>query len=321
MSGTYIPPIYWLLFDRYAELKFIISETETLVLDKNNIDFDAQVSLDDSNNSNKATINIYNLPVEQKDKLVKDTVVTITAGYNDGPDSIKDQGIVFTGIIEKIKDTKENVTVKTEIQCSEANDTFQEIEFEITASKNTAVSTIIEKILNKINNTSKITKISKGVIKLGKDIKYERAKTFKNNLKNILGRLAIDSHSRFYISKQILYFYPESEAIKDTIYCENSKIISISDTDMGYSIKMFFDHRMEEGNAIILDIEKTRFFDEISANMDSYKITSVEHNINPIDGEHTTTIEIECASRAKIKEEKEKQKDSKNGNNILKLKI
>ena len=324
MGNTYIPPLSWLLFDRYAELKFVISETETLILKKSDIDFDAQVSLDDSNNSNKATINIYNLPVEQKDKLVKDTVVTIIAGYNDGPDSVKDQGIVFTGIIEKIKDTKEDVTVKTEIQCSEANDTYQDIEFEITASKGTAISTIIEKILNKINNTSKITKLSKGVIKLGNDIKYERAKTFKSNLKNILGRLAIDSRSRFYISKQILYFYPESEAIKDTIYCENSKIISISDTDMGYSIKMFFDHRMEEGNAIILDIKKTRFFDEISQNVDSYKITSVEHSINPINGDHTTTIEIESASRAKIKEEKEKQqeKDRKNGKDkTLKLKI
>lgn len=324
MNTSFSPTHQWLLFDRYAELKFQLSTGESISLKKDDIDFDAQVTLDDTNNSNKASINIYNLPVEQKDKLIKDSIVTIIAGYNDGPNSTKDYGIVFTGIIEKIKDKKQDVTIKTEIHCSEANDTYQEIEFEVNASKNTAASTIIEKILNKLSSTEDITKISKGEINLGKDIVYNRGKTFKNNLKNILGRLAIDTHSRFYITKQILYFYPESEAIKDTIHCEESKIISISDTDLGYSIEMFFDHRMEEGNALIINVGKTRFNDKISEGTDSYKITSVEHSINPTNNDHTTTIEIECATRVKVKEEKEKkkEKDSKNNKDqTLKIKI
>ena len=325
MEFSNILPVYWNLFDRYAELEFKLEGGKILKLSNTDIDFDAQVSLDDTNNSNKATINIYNLPIGLKDKLKKDTVLQITAGYNDGTDRVKDQGIVFLGVIEKIKDTKDDVTINTEIQCSEANDIYQEIEFDITVSKGIKASTIIDTIIKKINESKtldKDKKISKGIIKLGVDLVYERGKTFKNNLKNILGRLAIDTHSCFYITKKVLYFCPESNSIKDTIFCDNSKIISISDTDMGYSIEMFFDHRMEEGLGLIIEVEKTRFNDELSRKQDNYKITSVEHSINTRDGDHTTTIEIECKTRVEAKEMKEKkEKEDEGKDKTIKFKI
>ena len=74
------------LFNRYAKLEFIFQNDQNenignLTLTKDDIDFEATISLNRSNNSNKANITIFNLKEDIKSKLIKNTLIRIEAGY------------------------------------------------------------------------------------------------------------------------------------------------------------------------------------------------------------------------------------------------
>ena len=58
------------LFDKYAELIFQIPGNEPLILNYKDIDFDAVIVLNSTLYSNKATVNIYNLPIKIEEKYL-----------------------------------------------------------------------------------------------------------------------------------------------------------------------------------------------------------------------------------------------------------
>ena len=288
------------MFGRIAKLRFETEKTETkeasiFQLTNKDIDFDCSIDLDNTNNSNKATINIYNLPQTEKILLVKNTKVTIEAGYEDEGA----RGIVFYGIIEKFKDSRDNDGIRTEIQCTIANDEMKENKIQLSFGKGAKASTIISSIISK-------TRLQKGEIKLGKDIAYERGKTFNNHIKNIFSRLATDTQSRFYISNSIVFFYPVGEAKKDEIQCIVEMVNDVSETDEGFTIKTFFDHRVEEGTFYNIDYKDESLRQEIKG---KFEVIKVRHAINTRNGSHDTEIEI----KTKIKEEEKKVKVKVNG--------
>ena len=288
------------MFGRIAKLRFETEKTETkeasiFQLTNKDIDFDCSIDLDNTNNSNKATINIYNLPQTEKILLVKNTKVTIEAGYEDEGA----HGIVFYGIIEKFKDSRDNDGIRTEIQCTIANDEMKENKIQLSFGKGAKASTIISSIISK-------TRLQKGEIKLGKDIAYERGKTFNNHIKNIFSRLATDTQSRFYISNSIVFFYPVGEAKKDEIQCIIGMVNDVSETDEGFTIKTFFDHRVEEGTFYNIDYKDESLRQEIKG---KFEVIKVRHAINTRNGSHDTEIEI----KTKIKEEEKKVKVKVNG--------
>ena len=288
------------MFGRIAKLRFETEKAETkeasiFQLTNKDIDFDCSIDLDNTNNSNKATINIYNLPQTEKILLVKNTKVTIEAGYEDEGA----RGIVFYGIIEKFKDSRDNDGIRTEIQCTIANDEMKENKIQLSFGKGAKASTIISSIISK-------TRLQKGEIKLGKDIAYERGKTFNNHIKNIFSRLATDTQSRFYISNSIVFFYPVGEAKKDEIQCIVEMVNDVSETDEGFTIKTFFDHRVEEGTFYNIDYKDESLRQEIKG---KFEVIKVRHAINTRNGSHDTEIEI----KTKIKEEEKKVKVKVNG--------
>ena len=155
-----------IFFGRVASLRFETQkveakegvqavEPEIIYLTCDDIDFECNVDLDNTNNSNKATINIYNLPANIKNLLIKNTKVTITAGYEDDNCS----GTIFYGVIEKYKDSRNGNSLRTEIVCTTANDEMKENKIKLSFGKGVKASTVINTVISK-------TQLKKGEIKL-----------------------------------------------------------------------------------------------------------------------------------------------------------
>ena len=294
-----------LFFGRVASLKFETPkveakegiqaiEAEIIYLTFDDIDFECSIDLDNTNNSNKATINIYNLPANVKNLLVKNTKVTIAAGYEDEDCS----GTIFFGIIEKYRDSRNGNSLRTEIICTTANDEMKENKIKLSFGKGVKASTIINTVISK-------TELKKGEIKLGDDKAYERGRTFNNHLKNIFSRMARDTKSRFYISNRVVYFYPVGEIKKEEIECLVQNITSVEETDEGWKIKTKLDHRIEEGVWLIIDFQDKNLRQDIKG---KFEVTKVRHSISE-KGNHETEMEI----LTKIKEEEKVQEIKING--------
>ena len=294
-----------IFFGRVASLRFETQkveakegvqavEPEIIHLTFQDIDFDCNVDLDNTNNSNKATINIYNLPANIKNLLIKNTKVTITAGYEDENCS----GTIFFGVIEKYKDSRDGNSLRTEIVCTTANDEMKENKIKLSFGKGVKASTVINTVISK-------TGLKKGEIKLGNDKEYERGRTFNNHVKNIFTGMARDTKSRFYISNRVVYFYPVGEIKKEEIECLVPNIISTEEMDEGWKIKTKLDHRIEEGVWLIIDYNDEASRQNIKG---KFEVTKVRHSISKT-GSHETEMEI----LTKLKEEEKAQEIKING--------
>lgn len=347
-----------ILFNRYAKLEFNIKKKDktneensnnkkNIILTSLDIDFDASVTLDMSYNSNKANINIYNLPKSFEDEIERGSTVQITAGYDNGEEP--EYGLLFTGVVERLETSKQNATIKTEIQCSDINDIYKDLLFQVTLKGNSKdkskvnISTIIEKIITNAKiSDSKLT-LTKP-LKLGRDYAYERSKSFNGNLKNILIRLAKDSDSTFSIKQNNVEFLPYDSIDFPEIFCSPTRILNITKSDLGYTITTLFDHRMEASAKLIIKVAGNRFTDSLnsaskdgSANskknesifhdsldseVDTYIITKVDHSINPKNSAHISTIEVE--SQNKVKKQRlnnEKEEKNREEKKTIKLEI
>ena len=347
-----------ILFNRYAKLEFNIKKKDetneensnnkkNIILTRLDIDFDASVTLDMSYNSNKANINLYNLPKSFEDEIERGSTVQITAGYDNGANP--EYGLLFTGIVERLETSKQGTTIMTEIQCSDVNDIYKDLLFQVSLgdSKNKSkvqISTIIKKIVEKAKiGDTKLTLTEP--VKLGNDYAYERSKSFNGNLKNILIRLAKDSDSTFSIKQNNIEFLPYDSIDFPEIFCSPTRILDISKSDLGYTITTLFDHRMEASAKLIIKVAGNRFTDSLNStskndsnstkpensfhdsldsNVDTYVITQVDHSINPKNGGHITTIEVESQNKVKkqrINDEKEENDEKEKKDKTIKVTV
>ena len=312
----------WKLFNRFALLEFDIkNEQKILSLTSEDIDFNARVSLNRFSNNNTANITLYNLPKNIRNKLIKNIEVRINAGYltleseniKDNIDNnINDFGITFLGVIENVKDSCDNTTIKTEIQCSEVNYDYKENKITGTYYKDTPAIEILKDIQKKSSLFFDFDKINLGI----PDFKYERGKILGNNLNNIFYRIAADTNSYFYLHNNSVIFTPREEPALYTITGNPYKIIDFNKTKDGYNISMFFDHRMKVG--CLFDI-KHNSNDKIE--IFSHFISKVEHEINTKNGAQITKIEVVDIQFAKEKlKEDDKTKASQNNKPLNKQK-
>lgn len=295
-----------ILFGRVSSLRFETPpseasgdtpavESQIISLTNEQATFECNIQLDNTNNSNKATISIYNLPANIKNLVRKNTKVTITAGYEVENCS----GTVFFGVIEKYKDSRNNEDIKTEITCTTANDEMKENKIKLSFPKNSKASSIIRTVI-------KNTNLKNGEIKLGKDKAYERGKTLNGNVKKIFSTMARDTQSRFYISNRVVYFYPVGEIKKEEIQLITGSVLTVEETDEGWKINTTLDHRVEEGVWVIIDYQNERLRQDIKG---KFEVVKVNHRINAKQGDHKTEMEI----LSKIKEEEKVQEIKING--------
>ncbi len=303
-----------ILFQRYAKITFTDTSGTNepfLVLETGNIDFNATVNYDLSENSNKAKIDIYNLPVKYE-TLLKNSNVSISAGYK-LKNSSQEFGHVFTGIVEKFGSKKNGNTIQTEIFCSEINKIYKDLLFQISIKSNKnsknktgiKASTIINKIIKRTQNLEPSLTLKTPLI-LYHDIEYERSKSFNGNLKNIFSRIAQDTKSIYIFNgNSQVEFIPYNHNSLEEIYFDYNRVLEILTTDRGFSITMIFDHRMKVGKRLKGNKIENRFT-RIFPDSTPHIITKIDHSINTSTGAHTTTIDIDSLYTVLEKEQNEK---------------
>lgn len=313
-----------ILFQRYARITFTDSSKSDnsppfLILETGNIDFNATVSYDLSKNSNKAKIDVYNLPVKYE-ALLKNSNVSIHAGYK-LKNSSQEFGHVFTGVVEKFGSNKNGNTIQTEIFCSEINKIYKDLLFQVSikSSKNSKnksgvkASTIINKIIEKTQKLEPGLTL-KTPLTLYHDIEYERSKSFNGNLKNIFSRIAQDSKSIFIFNgNSQVEFIPYNHNSLEEIYFDYNRVLEILTTDRGFSITMIFDHRMKVGKKLKGNKVENRFI-KIFPDSTPHIITKVDHSINTSTGTHTTTLDIDSLYTVLEKERNEKLEERRKKN-------
>lgn len=331
-----------LLFNRYAKLKFSsknsFSESTTqsqeekfLILENSIIDFNAKINSDLSANSNKAKINIYNLPKRLQDVISNEKkYIQITSGYKLGPNNEKEYGICFYGKVEKIETKKNGTTLVTEIHCSEVNEFYKDKLFQVSVKGATDPKKIVTEIFKAIREKEKKEGIKEEdmfsiiePLEFGKqDFNFFRGKTYNGDLKNILTRLAKDTYSIFYFEGRKVKFIPYDvlngrvlESIEKLPY-DLSRIISIAENDEGYTIEMLFDHRISVGKALIIkgsnnNSENYKKFENIDYNNTPHIISGVEHSVETQSGSHTTIVDITVFKKLDNTAKKEIQDEEK----------
>lgn len=296
-----------LAFNRFAKVEFIYNNNK-IIFTNEDIDFSAKVTLDMTNNSNKADINIYNLPLKIENLLNSAipyiVTVRIFSGYNIKAKT--EYGLVFTGILENIDTKKNDSTINSHFYCSEINPVYKDKLFQISVKNSTKASTIIEKIMEKTNTLEPKLSLIKP-LELKDDCIYERSKTFNGDLKNILTRLAKDTKSIFILDNQTIQFIEYKSEKMPKINCDPAKILNITNSDIGYTITMLFDHRMKIAHNLLIKIDGTRFIKNIDSSNDPHIISKIEHFINPKKDSHITKVYTEVYSKIIAKDEKLKQ--------------
>jgi hypothetical protein len=336
-----------LLFNRYAKLKFnsknsfsdntLQSKEEYLTLENSTIDFNAKITSNLSENSNKAKINVYNLPKKLQDVISNEKkYVQITSGYKLGSKNEKEYGVCFNGKVEKIETKKNGTSFITEIHCSEANEFYKDKLFKVSVKGKTDPKQIVTKIFEAIRKREKKDGIKEEnmfsiiePIEFGKqDFNFLRGKTYNGDLKNILTRLAKDTYSIFYFEGKKVKFIPYDvlngkvlESIEKLPY-DLSRIISVAENDEGYTIEMLFDHRISVGKALIVtasnnNSENYKKFKSIDYNSTPHIISSVEHSVETQRGSHKTIVDItvfkklDNIAKKEIQDEKKKKAQEK----------
>ena len=338
-----------LLFNRYAKLEFSSnnsfsentsqSENEkSLILENSVIDFNTKITSDLSVNSNKAKVNIYNLPKRLQDVIYEEKkYIQIISGYKLGPKNEKEYGICFNGKVEKIETKKNRTSLVTEIHCSEVNEFYKDKLFQVSIKGATDPKKIVTKIFEAIREREKKEGIKEEnmfsviePLEFGKqDFSFFRGKTYNGDLKNILTRLAKDTYSIFYFEGKKVKFIPYDvlngqvlESIEKLPY-DLSRIVSVAENDEGYTIEMLFDHRIAVGKALTITnsnshTENYKKFESIDYNNTPHIISNVEHSVETQSGSHTTTVDItvfkklDNTAKKEIQDEEKKKAQEKN---------
>ncbi|MCP1226721.1 hypothetical protein [Sebaldella sp. S0638] len=296
-----------LVFNRFAKVEFIYNDNK-VIFTSEDIDFNAKITLDMTNNSNKADINIYNLPLKVENLLSSAIPNIVTVRIYSGYDikTKTEYGLVFTGILENIDTKKDNNTINSHFYCSEINPIYKNKLFQVSVKNPTKASVIIEKIMEKANTLEPKLSLIKP-LELKDDCIYERSKSFNGDLKNILTRLAKDTKSIFILDNQTIQFIEYKSEKMPKINCDPAKILNITNSDIGYTITMLFEHQMKIGHNLLIKMDGTRFIKNIDSSNDPHIISKIEHFINPKKDAHVTKVYVEVYSKIITKDETLKQ--------------
>lgn len=167
-----------------------------LTFDYDNLDIEFDVKTTSGNESDIASIKIYNLSETTKNTLKTNQIVTITAGYREL------NGVIFGGIVESITTYREDNDLVTLITASPNNRAYTNTIVNIQFKQGIKAS----EILKQLESIIPFKILVKG---LGKDIIYSSGKAFSNRLNNVINILAKDTHSNArFTEKEIVFEIP-----------------------------------------------------------------------------------------------------------------
>ena len=151
-----------------------------IVFDYEQLDIDFDVKCTDDNNSDIATIKLYNLSDTTLQKLKLNQDVSIDAGYRDI------HGVIFNGIVESISTSRDENDFITTIEATPNNRAYTNTIINRQFKAGIKASEVIKQIEKMCNFTMDIKE-------LGKDTVYPNGKVFSGRLSNVITILARDT--------------------------------------------------------------------------------------------------------------------------------
>ena len=151
-----------------------------IVFDYEQLDIDFEVKCTDDNNSDIATIKLYNLSETTRQKLKLNQDVSIDAGYREL------HGVIFNGIVESISTSRDENDFITTIEATPNNRAYTNTIINRQFKAGIKASEVIKQIEKMCNFTMDIKE-------LGKDTVYPNGKVFSGRLSNVIPILARDT--------------------------------------------------------------------------------------------------------------------------------
>lgn len=168
-------------------------KVDNLQFDFEDIDIEFDVKTTDTNDSDVASIKLYNLAETTKNKLKANQIVTIEAGYREL------SGIIFAGIVESVTTIREDNDLVTLITASPNNRAYSNTIVNVQYKAGIKASEILSQV-------AKIIPFEIKVKGLGKDTTYPAGKAFSNRLNNVMEILAKDTKSKVNFTDKAIVF-------------------------------------------------------------------------------------------------------------------
>lgn len=226
-------------FGRRAEVSFADK-----VIKYPDLDMELEVEFDTNSDGNTANLKVYNLSDKTINKLKKDTVTTIRAGYKE------DVGLLIQGIIASSKSKFENNHKVTEVAINDNTKAWvKDTHVNLTWSEETKAKKIVKVILDKLP-------LALGDFDVAKNLSYPAGKTLSKNARRALEEIAKDTNSKLHISNGKVYFRPEAKPNRETLRLNKDTGLIASPQKLSedrWKVQSLLNYKIQADN--ILDIK------------------------------------------------------------------
>lgn len=248
-----------------------IIRSRDVTISSKDLDVEFVVPFDDDMEANEAEIIAYNLSDNTIKNIHKDASVSIEAGYED------DTGILFDGIITKVKTTYDGADKVTTIY---ALDDVKEHPIEsMSFAEGTTASYILRQLINK-------TGIPVAAFNPRRDHTYKDSQTVDGDLMENIKKYAEVCGISVYVCQGKIYarYITEGDNVNFKVcsdtgmisspsaYTEEVKAEDFEDIVNGFEVEMLLQHRMRTGAIIELDSKVAS---------GTYRVCSGEHRFSP----------------------------------------
>jgi len=188
---------------------------------------------DSDEESNKFTLNMYNLSNDTISKINKGLLISVNAGYNNNI------GNILTGIIKKVETNKSNVNIITEIEIQGSSNNWMNAVISKTFTETVKASEILK-------NITSLVGMEIGKFSLKNDTVYQNGYTVFGRLKEAIKSVVENSGSKLIINNgkiDIISKNNENSGMgfllnSGTGLIETPKKVNEIDNDAEYSIQM-----------------------------------------------------------------------------------
>lgn len=236
----------------YGQVKEVTINGSLLISSKNDFDIDFDIPFDDDAEINESVISIYNLAPSTIAQIKKDLPIVVQAGYE--KDSV---GQILNGMIVSVRSYWDDLDHITEITAQDYNGTQDSELKDITFSKNTPASQILQDLSGRLG-------IPIAVFQITRDYVFENSVKINGSIMDGIRKYAKVCGVHAWINKSSLYVCPLDVPISEGYFDlksdtgllsvesweESQKNEDYEDVVSGITAKMLLQHRIYTGSTI-----------------------------------------------------------------------
>ena len=248
-------------YGRRYELQ-IGSDSQSVVINNLQISFFVDKTITDE--PNKSKIEIYNLNLENRNKLINKEFkkVVLFAGYDE-------PRLVFAGEINNAYTTRKDLDYITTLECGDGQTDYAKTKIYTTLKAGTKESDVVKNCLDKMKKTNK------GAIDLPKEKTYQRAKILCGKPREFLKVIAKNNNANWHILDGNLNILPKDKVLSNTdgfvLSLDTGMIGSPEISDDGLKVSCLLNPKLNIGGLV-------RVKSILSEYDGDYKIIKLSHS-------------------------------------------